>query len=131
MNSREVCEIRRTSTNTPLQALVTLNDPVYVEAAQALARRIVTSSAATSLAHQVALAFELCLIRRPTQSEQYRLEQLAHETKRHFEADQSAAKLLATDSRHPPGNEVDYVELATWTTIANVLLNLDEMVMKP
>ena len=62
--SREICAIRRVRTNTPLQAFVTLNDPVYVEAAQALARRIVREGGSTP-EDRVRFALQLCLCRPP------------------------------------------------------------------
>src|SRR5438105_15939816 len=58
--NREVCTVRRVRTNTPLQALVTLNDPVYIEAAQALARRILSSGGATPV-ERARYGFRLCL----------------------------------------------------------------------
>lgn len=131
VNSREVCELRRSSTNTPLQALVTLNDPVYVEAAQALARRIVTESDVESVPDKASFAFRLCLIRKPTDSELDRISKLFEQTRAHFENDKAAAKELATDPLNPNPEDADLVELAAWTTVANVLLNLDEMLMKP
>ncbi len=63
--NRDVCIVRRARTNTPLQALVTLNDPVYVEAAQALARRTMAKGGATA-AEKAAFAFRACLARPPT-----------------------------------------------------------------
>ena len=65
--NREVCTVRRNSTNTPLQSLVTLNDPVYVEAAQSLARLALQSSDNT--AEQITHAFRRCLLRPPTNAE--------------------------------------------------------------
>ena len=65
--NREVCTVRRTRTNTPLQALVTMNDPVYVEAAQALARRI--AKAGATPADQARIGFRLCLARPPSATE--------------------------------------------------------------
>src|SRR5690606_32235868 len=73
--SREVCTIRRIATNTPLQALVTLNDPVYVEAAQALARRVMQEPAAT-VSERATYAFRLCVTRPPSDAEVTRLVQL-------------------------------------------------------
>src|SRR5205085_715428 len=61
--NREVCTIRRNRTNTPLQALVTLNDPVYVEAAQGLARRMIQNG--SSVSDRIRRGFELCLARQP------------------------------------------------------------------
>ncbi len=131
VNSREVCELRRTATNTPLQALVTLNDPVYVEAAQGLARRMVGETNAKTALEKAKFGFQLCLIRKPTEAESIRIRQLFEEAKRHFENDKTAAAALATDPLNPPKSGSDLVELAAWTTVANVLLNLDEMLMKP
>src|SRR5438270_10007871 len=68
---RTSCTVRRIRTNTPLQALVTLNDPVYVEAAQALARRVVTHGATT--AERIAYGFRLVLARPPSEKETQRL----------------------------------------------------------
>jgi hypothetical protein len=69
--SREICAIKRVRTNTPLQAFVTLNDPVYVESAQALARRVVREGG-SNLEDRVRYALQLCLCRppRPEQVEQ-------------------------------------------------------------
>src|SRR5262249_31025696 len=69
--SREVCTVRRSRTNTPLQALVTLNDPVYVEAAQALALRMI--SAGSTVEDHARLGFRLCLSRPPSEAELNRL----------------------------------------------------------
>ncbi len=131
VNSREVCEIRRSITNTPLQALVTLNDPVYVEAAQALARRVITESGAESPQQKSEFAFRLCLIRKPTELELERIVDLYEQTRKHFSDQADAAAELAVDPLNPPAEGSDLIELATWTTVANVLLNLDEMLMKP
>ena len=132
--NREVCTIRRNRTNTPLQALVTLNDPVYIEAAQALARRV-TKPGADQLskptpASQIEAAFRLCVSRAPTDSEVKRLVALYAETKAEFEKDPAKAKQMATDplGDAPPGT--DLADLAAWTVVSNVLLNLDEMLMK-
>lgn len=130
VNSREVCELRRSNTNTPLQALVTLNDPVYVEAAQALARRITFENDKTP--REIAKkAFRLCLIRKPTDKELDRIVLLFEQSKQHFAVDPESAKQLAVDPLNPVPPETDLVQLAAWTTVANVLLNLDEMLMKP
>ena len=77
--NREVCTIRRPRTNTPLQALVTLNDPVFVEAAQALARRIILESEANAEA-QATRGFRLVLTREPRPNEVERLVKLYEET---------------------------------------------------
>src|SRR6185295_16397288 len=74
--NREVCTLRRTRTNPPLQALVTLNDPVYIEAPQALARRMVTSATGSTPADRARLGFRLCLARQPHDEELARLVKL-------------------------------------------------------
>ena len=131
VNSREVCELRRSSTNTPLQALVTLNDPVYIEAAQGLARRILMEAKDKTSEEKATFGLQLCLVRKPTSLEVKRVVQLFDQTYKHFENDKVAAKELAVDPLNPPEKDADIVELAAWTTVANVLFNLDEMLMKP
>ena len=131
INSREVCEIRRSNTNTPLQALVTLNDPVYVEASQALARRVLAESSGKSTVARAEYGFRLCLIRKPTQTELARIVELFESARKHFEGRPEAAEQLGVDPLNPPAADIDRVELAAWTTVANVLLNLDETLMKP
>src|SRR6185503_1217058 len=69
--NREVCTLRRARTNTPLQALVTLNDPVFVEAAQGLAKRMLAHVG--DAAEKAAYGFRLCLARPPTDAERARL----------------------------------------------------------
>src|SRR5207247_11394234 len=88
---REVCTLRRVRTNTPLQALVTLNDPVYVEAAQSLARRIVAGGGQT-IADRIAFAFRICLARPPHEAEGERLVALYEQALAAFKADNDAAK---------------------------------------
>jgi hypothetical protein len=129
VSNREVCDLRRISTNTPLQALVTLNDEVFVEASRALARRMMTDS---SDPRQIAeYGFRLVLIRKPTAAELNELVRLYDQTKAHFSAHPDDAKTFVNDPIHPPDEDIDFVELATWTTVANVLLNLDEVFLKP
>ncbi|HZJ17139.1 MAG TPA: DUF1553 domain-containing protein [Chthoniobacteraceae bacterium] len=126
--NREVCTIRRTRTNTPLQALVTLNDPVYLEAAQALARRLATAGATPS--DKLRFGFRLCLARPPTDIEVQRLIQLHEEALVFYRQDQAKAVDLATKPIGPAPAGAEVADLAAWTSVANVLLNLDEMLMK-
>jgi predicted metal-dependent HD superfamily phosphohydrolase len=70
------------------------------------------------------------MIRHPQPAELAALIDLFQETKEHFEANRDDAKLLATDRLNPVADDVDLVELASWTTVANVILNLDETFMK-
>jgi hypothetical protein len=127
--SRELCTVRRIRTNTPLQAFVTLNDPVYVEAAQALARRIVKEGGATT-AERARFALQLCLVRPPRDEQVEQLVALYTDELAHFKQDVKSAEQLATDPLGPLPKEMDPTELAAWTVIGNVLLNLDGVLTK-
>ncbi len=127
--NREVCTVRRGTTNTPLQALVTLNDPVYIEAAQALARRMVGEGGATT-GEQLEYGFRLCLSRKPNSTEAARLLALFEEARSTYAADSELAKQMATNPIGPVPPGADVVDLATLTVIGNIILNLDEMLMK-
>ena len=130
--NREVCVLKRDRTNTPLQALVTLNDPVYVEAAQGLARRIVVYDLPTgSLEERLERVFQLALSRHPNARESEALAKLYRETRNELSSDNDRAIKLATEPIGPLPANADPVELATWTTICNVILNLDEFLMTP
>ena len=127
--NREVCTVRRGRTNTPLQALVTLNDPVYVEAAQSLSRKIVAEGGATT-ADRATYAFRLVLSRPPTAEELSRLVKLYENSLAKFEKQQGDAKRLATEPIGALPKDASAPELAAWTVVGNVLLNLDEALMK-
>jgi hypothetical protein len=130
--NREVCTVRRPRTNTPLQALVTLNDPVYVEAAQALARRMVREGGSTS-PERAARGFRLVLARQPTAAEIDRLVRLHDDALAGFRNDPDDAKKMATDPLGPVPSDLPVTldDLASWTVVANVILNLDETFMCP
>ena len=127
--NRNVCSVTRARTNTPLQALVTLNDPVYVEAAQALARRVLKDGGG-SLESRARHAFRLCLIRPPSDQELRRLVELYQKARTDFAANPKEAVALATDPLGPAPAGMDTNDLAAWTVVSNVLLNLDEMLAK-
>ena len=111
-------------TNTPLQALVTLNDPVYVEAAQALARRIVAEGGPSTEA-RVRFGLQLCL-GRPADSRQVEvLSALFAREHDLYRGKPDEARAMATDPLGPLPPGMDPAEMAAWTTVANVLLNLD------
>ncbi len=126
--NREVCTIRRVRTNTPLQALVTLNDPVYVEAAQALARRM--AQAGKTTADKARFGFRLCLARSPRDAELVRLVQMYDDAHAEYAKNKDMAVRMATNPLGPAPAGADVTDLAAWTTVANVLLNLDETLMK-
>ena len=127
--SRENCTLRRVSTNTPLQAFVTLNDPVYVEAAQALARRIMTEGGPDDAA-RCAFAIRLALARPPKQEQIDRLLVLYRETLAQYSQDLEAAKLMATEPLGKLPESCDVTAAAAWTVVANVILNLDGVLTK-
>ena len=126
--NREVCTVRRGTTNTPLQALVTLNDPVYIEAAQSLARKMMASGG--TLKDQISHGFEICLSRIPKESEIDRLVELFQLLQTRYQKDLDLAQKMATDPIGPPLKDWNIAELAAMTITGNVLLNLDEMMMK-
>jgi hypothetical protein len=123
---RNVCTVKRPRTNTPLQALVTLNDPVYVEAAQGLARRMVKDGGSTAK-ERAAYGFRLCLTRTPSEAELDRLVNLYEKSRQRYAADAKAATAMATEPIGPVPPDLDTADLAAWTVVGNVLLNLDEM----
>jgi hypothetical protein len=127
--NREVCTVRRGRTNTPLQALVTLNDPVYIEAAQALARRIMNGASDDEA--RLRYAVLLCLARPVREAELEALLQLRERAARHLAGKPQEALQLATNPLGPLPEGADPVEYASWTAVANVLLNLDEVFLKP
>jgi hypothetical protein len=126
--NREVCTLRRPRSNTPLQALVTLNDPVYVEAAQGLARRIAESPG--SVADKATIGFRLCLARAPRTAEIEQLVKLYDDAKSSFAAEPAKAQQMAGLKKGVAKSE-QASEQAAWTVVGNVLLNLDEMLVRP
>jgi hypothetical protein len=127
--SRETCTVRRIRTNTPLQAFVTLNDPVYVECAQALARRIIREGGSTA-EERARFGLQLCLCRPPRVDQVRQVMELFATEHEHYRKDAKAALALATDPLGPLPAGMDAAELAAWTVVANVLLNLDAVMMK-
>jgi len=127
--TREVCALRRSRSNTPLQALVTLNDPVYVEAARALGRRMAKADGTVS--DHARFGFRLCLARPPYAHELDRLVDFYQAARADYENHPEAAQALASPAAGSAPQVEDAAELAAWTAVGNVLLNLDEMLMKP
>lgn len=107
---------------------MTLNDPVYVEAAQGLARRI--AAQAGTLEERLTYGFRLCLARHPTADELARLTVLYTTSREQLAVNPAQAEKLATDPLGPVPEGSNAVDLAAWTVVGNVLLNLDEMLMK-
>ena len=125
--SREFCVLRRPRSNTPLQALTLMNDPVYVECAQALAQRMLREGGVKA-EERAAFGLRVCLAREARPAEAKKLAALAEKERVRYEAEpEAAAKLLKFAGAT---NKTNAAELAAWTVVANVLLNLDEFVMK-
>ena len=126
---REKCTARRSVTNTPLQALVLLNDPTYVEAARFLAARMLTQGGTTS-AGRINYAFRLATGRVPDAQERAVLVEAAQDALADYRqhSDQAAALLTVGESKCDP--QLDPKELAAWTTVASMILNLDETITK-
>ena len=119
--TREFCTVRRVRTNTPLQALTTLNDPVYFTAAQALGRVIVQNGGADPTA-RATYGFRRSMTRRPTAPELERILKYYRDEVAYYEKDPKAASLVAKGYTGPSAN---LPEVAAWTMVSNVLLNLD------
>lgn len=115
-SSRETCTVRRSRTNTPLQALTLLNDPAYLEAAKGLGKRMMSRD---TDAARVAVGFRLATCRAPTPTEVARLTKLAGQLRARYREDLGAAKALGGS-----------LEGAVWMMVGNVLLNLDETITK-
>ena len=127
--NREICTSRRIRTNTPLQALVTLNDPVYVEAAQALARQSIEHGGDT-VEGQIVHAMQTALLRYPKNDEVERLTKLYKQSSVEFSKQPEAAETFATNPIGPLPEGANATELAALTLVGNVILNLDEIFLK-
>lgn len=126
---RETCLVRRSRTNTPLQALVLLNDPTYVEAARKLAERVLLG--ADDDVARIDLACRIVLARPPQTAEQQELLQLVTAGRKHFAAEPAAAAELRKVGRAAADPQITDDELAAWSSAMSVLLNLDEAITRP
>ncbi len=127
--NREVCTIRRSRSNTPLQTFVTLNDPVFVEAQQALARRLL-AEVGPDTPSRIQHAYRICLARDADSKDIATLTTFLEQARTLYRSDAALAKSMATDPLGPAPKDADLAELAAWTTVANVIMNLDEFLMR-
>jgi hypothetical protein len=127
--SREACTVRRERTNTPLQALLLLNETQYVEAARALAERTLHEGGSRP-EDRVAYLFRLAATRLPDARERAELLSAYREHRAEYERDLSAARALIAQGEMKADPRLDPAELAAWTMIANIVLNLDEVLNK-
>lgn len=127
--TREFCTVKRGRTNTPLQALALLNEVTYVEAARALAQRMLTEGGATA-SDRIAHGFRRVLGRAPEKADLAVLATGLEKRLNKYRADPDAAKALLAQGEFKPEAKLDPAELAAYTVTANVLLNLDEAITR-
>jgi hypothetical protein len=128
-STREECTAERPRSSTPLQALVLLNDPEYVEAARVFAEHIVRKGGADT-SSRIRWAYKRALSRDPLPQESKVLEELLTRHRSQFKADPEAARKLIATGDAPVAADLDPAELAAWTSAARVLLNLHETIMR-
>ena len=126
---REECTAERTRSNTPLQALVLLNDPIYVESARAFAQRILTSVKTTD-DERMEWAIRDSLCRKVTKNELELLVSLLNKHRTEYAADTASAKKLLSVGEYPIPTDMDRTELAAWTSVARAILNLHETITR-
>lgn len=125
--TREFCVAQRAKTSTPLQSLVLMNDPVFVEAARAFAQRVLTEGGSDS-ATRLSFAWRLALSRSPSPSELEVLKTTLQQLQDTYTQDPEAAGKLVTVGDLPRPEGLDNMELAAWTALSNVILNLNETI---
>jgi uncharacterized protein DUF1553/uncharacterized protein DUF1549/cytochrome c len=125
---REVCTVRRPRTNTPLQALILMNDPTYIEASRKLAERLMRE--AKTVDNRITLAFRLYTGRPPTAEEMTILRRVFEARLAKYRNDSVAAEKLLSVGESPRDKKLDAAELAAWASVASVILNLDETVTR-
>ena len=127
--TRELCTVKRSRTNTPLQALALLNEITYVEAARALAQRMLTEGGTTP-ADRIAHGFRRVTGRVPDRADLAVLTDGLEKRLAKYRIDADAAKALLAQGEFKPDAQLNAAELAAYTVTANVLLNLDEVITR-
>jgi hypothetical protein len=123
-SNRQTCRVRLSNTSTPLQALTTLNDPTWMEAARALAQRSMKASA--DLDERLVFAFRQVVARRPTASDLTTLRRAYDRQAQFYAADAKAAKMLLRVGSSPRDEALDLTEHAALASVCLAILNLDE-----
>ena len=126
--TREECTVDRPRSNTPLAALVLLNDPSYVEAARAFAERLVAYDA-DSDQHRIKFAYQLALQRLPSSDEEEVIRGLLEKTRAHYRDDVAGARQQVISDPEDVA-DVDLVERAAWVAVARAILNLHEFILR-
>ena len=122
---RAECTVSRPRTNTPLQALVTLNDPQFVEAARLFAERLLREGGAED-EERLVTAFRISLSRSPSEDERVTLLGALAEERAILRENPQQAEMIAALGRAPRAPGLEGVEVAAWTAVASMILNLDE-----
>jgi hypothetical protein len=126
---REVCVVQRPNTDTPLQALALMNDPVQLEAARKLAERMLREGG-DNPAQRLGFAFALATARQPRADESRPLEKLLEQRLAAYRADPAAAKSFIAVGESKPDASLDPAELAAYANLASLILNLDETITR-
>lgn len=126
---REFCTVKRSRTNTPLQAFVMLHDPQFLEAARKLGERMIAETTGNPR-QRLSFGFELCLSRQPEPDELKLLHNALEARLARFKSDPEAAKKLLAVGESPVSDQIDRAELAAYTTVARIILNLSEFITK-
>ncbi len=127
--SREVCTVRRSRTNTPLQALVLMNDPTYIEASRKMAERILGEGGQTT-AERITFVFRLATGRAPTLAEMIVLQRAYGQQAAKYRGSPELAEKLLKVGEAPVNGKFDKGELAAWSMVSSIILNLDETITK-
>jgi len=126
--TRETCTVRENRTNTPLQALNLMNDVVYLEASRKLAERMLDAGSAPD--QRIRRGYELVLARAPVPTEEGTLLRALDRFKGFYNANNEAATAFLRQGKSPVRTGLDARELAAYTAVASVILNLDEAITK-
>ncbi|AMV40671.1 PSD1 and planctomycete cytochrome C domain-containing protein [Planctomyces sp. SH-PL62] len=127
--SRESCQVRRERTNTPLQALLLLNEPQYVEASRALAERALREGGSTT-EERLAFMFRVATARTPDPADLAELSAALKDFSAHYADRPDDARALIEGGATRPDPALAPVDLAPWTMIGNIILNLDEVITR-
>jgi hypothetical protein len=128
--SREECTASRNVSSTPQQALTLLNDPTFVEAARSLSEEVIAAQTAASFPARLDEAFRRLLARNATDREKASLQKFFEGQLAYYQGQPDEAKKAIAVGLHPAPAGVDPVELAAWMSVARVLLNLNETIVR-
>jgi hypothetical protein len=127
---RETCTVRRSRTNTPLQALILLNDPTYVEASRKIAEHLLQDDRVDTTRSRLTLAFRMATARVPSDRELTVLESILDSQLADYQNDRKSAEELLAVGESRRDESIDVAELAAWATVCSAILNLDETVTR-